>query len=123
MAHILVVEDDPIFREMLMQMLQAERHQVTAANDGQEALALIQRKPPDLVLTDILMPDMDGITLVGELRALPKAPPIIAMSGGRRSISADFNLASADLMGVQASLQKPFSRQMLLETIRKVLAA
>ncbi len=122
MAYILLVEDDPIFREMLSKMLQADHHQVAAAADGEAALALFARQRPDLILTDILMPHMDGIALLGELRRLGSTTPVIAMSGGRRSISADFNLTSASLMGVRASLQKPFTRQDLRDAVSAVLA-
>ena len=124
MAHILLIEDDAVFREMLTKMLRADQHQVTAASDGAQALALRNLHGlPDLILTDILMPGMDGIETIAELGRLRSQAPIIAMSGGRRSISAGFNLDSAALMGVAATLQKPFTREDLRAAISRVLPA
>lgn len=123
MAHILVIDDDEQFRSMLVQMLTIDKHQVTIACDGEEGLALCDREQPELIITDILMPHLDGIELIMELQKRGNAVPIIAVSGGRRSISADFNLESASLMGVKAVLAKPFARADLRQTIEKALSA
>lgn len=121
MAHILIVEDDEQFRQMLTSLLSADQHRVSAAADGVQALEALQRVRPDLVITDILMPNMDGIEFVMELKRLHDAPPVIAISGGRRSISAEFNLNSASLMGVAAILPKPFGREDLRRVVRAAL--
>jgi CheY-like chemotaxis protein len=121
MAHILVIDDDQQFRDMLVQMLQGDRHDVSAAADGAEALKVLQQRRPDLIITDILMPNMDGVETIMELSRRGADTPVIAMSGGRRSISADFNLNSADLLGVKATLAKPFSRAELREAIKKAV--
>jgi CheY-like chemotaxis protein len=122
MAHILVIDDDEQFREMLVRILGLEAHRVTAARDGEEGLRLFHQFRPDLIITDILMPRMDGIETIMELARQEGCTPIIAISGGRRSISADFNLESATLMGVKATLTKPFTRAELHQTIAQVLS-
>lgn len=122
MAHILVVDDDEQFRGMLVQMLSQDSHHVTIAHDGAEGLQLSQQVKPDLIITDILMPHMDGIELIMALSRRAEAIPIIAVSGGRRSVSAEFNLESADMMGVKATLSKPFSRADLRKAIEQALA-
>lgn len=121
MAHIFIIEDDAQFLTMLVKMLQSDGHQVTTASNGEEALSLLERIKPNLILTDILMPKMDGVETIMALSQKGNAIPIIAMSGGRRSISAEFNLESANLLGVEAVLAKPFSRADLRAAIELAL--
>lgn len=121
MAHILVIEDDEQFRLMLKQMLTEDGHRVSEAADGEQGLRVVASGHPDLVITDILMPRMDGIDTIVALAQRGDATPIIAISGGRRSITADFNLDSAAMMGVKATLAKPFSRADLRSSIQKAL--
>lgn len=122
MAHILVIDDDEQFRGMLVQMLSLDSHHVSFAHDGEEGLRMSKEISPDLIVTDILMPHMDGIELIRELARRAAGIPIIAVSGGRRSISADFNLESASMMGVKATLSKPFARADLRQAIEQALA-
>ncbi|MEB0133731.1 response regulator [Actimicrobium sp. CCC2.4] len=122
MAHILVVEDDIQFRQMLVHMLQKDQHKITMASDGMEAMQLLRNLEPDLILTDILMPHMDGVEIILALSQQSNTIPIIAMSGGRRAISSDFNLESASLLGVKAVLAKPFSHADLRRVIGEMLA-
>ncbi len=122
MPHILVIEDDLEFREPLVKTLTNEGHTVSMAGDGLAALALLQTIRPDLIMTDILMPNKDGIETIMELSRVGSTVPIIAMSGGRRSLTADFNLNSAAIMGVKATLAKPFSRADLRTAIQESLA-
>jgi CheY-like chemotaxis protein len=122
MSHILVIEDELEFREPLVKMLTNDGHVVAVAGNGVEALDLLKTLRPHLIITDVLMPKMDGIETIVELTRSGNAVPIIAMSGGRRSVSKDFNLASAELMGVRATLAKPFSRADLRAAIQHALA-
>ena len=121
MTNVLIVDDDELFRAMLVAMVQREGYQVSTATNGNEALAAIERHRPDLVITDILMPEKDGIELIMELARHDSPIPIIAVSGGRRSISLEFNLESAKLMGVRATLPKPFTREDLRRAIAEAL--
>jgi CheY-like chemotaxis protein len=121
MSRILVVEDDPQFREMLVQMLRLDKHDVTIAADGMEGLELARRCQPDLIITDILMARMDGVETIVELARQGSRIPIIAMSGGRRTVTAEFNLESAGLLGVSATLAKPFTRADLRKAIDQAL--
>lgn len=122
MANILVVEDDEQFRSMLVQMLTQDKHQVIAAHDGEEGLQASMKNRPDLIVTDILMPQRDGIDMIMALSQAGAEIPIIAISGGRRFISAEFNLESAALMGVKATLAKPFTRADLRQAIAAALS-
>jgi len=121
MAHILLIDDDEQFRLMLKQMLSGDGHRVSEASDGTDGLQAAAASRPDLVITDILMPKKDGIEVIVDINRNDPSLPIIAISGGRRTISAEFNLDSARMMGVRATLAKPFSRDQLRAAIRKVL--
>ena len=121
MANILLIDDDVFFREVLLHMLQKDGHIVTEAHDGVKALALLGRLRPDVIITDILMPHMDGVELITELSRQCNQTPVIAMSGGRRSITAAFNLESAKLMGVKVTLTKPIGHSALTAALREVL--
>jgi CheY-like chemotaxis protein len=122
MAHILLIDDDEQFRAMLAQMLKQDGHRLTLAGDGEEGLRQAREVKPDLIITDILMPHKDGIELIMALHGAGSTIPIIAVSGGRRLISAGFNLESAALLGVKATLAKPFARADLRQAITRALA-
>lgn len=123
MKHILLIDDDEQFRSMLTQMLEADGYRVTQAGDGDEGLHKLANGGIDLIITDILMPNKDGIETIMTLVGQGCTVPVIAISGGRRSIKADFNLQSAELMGVRVTLAKPFTRLELREALRKALGA
>ncbi|WP_295408659.1 response regulator [uncultured Thiocystis sp.] len=122
MVQVLIVDDDALFRHMLEDMVRREGYQVRTVGNGNEALQAIGVQPPDLIITDILMPEKDGIELILELVQRGNRIPIIAISGGRRAISAEFNLESAKLIGARATLTKPVTREMLRQTIEDALA-
>jgi len=123
MPHILVIEDDLEFRQPLVKMLTNDGHTVSIAGDGIAALSMLKNMRPALIITDILMPNMDGIETIMELTRLDNAVPIIAMSGGRRHLTSDFNLSSAAIIGVKVTLAKPFSRAELRDAIQHALSA
>lgn len=109
MLNILVIDDNDFFRETLVHMLQKEGHKITSSNDAAKALALLEVAQPDLIITDILMPNMDSMEFIVELSRQSNNTPVIAMSGGRCSITSAFNLESAKLLGVKVTLSKPFT--------------
>ena len=109
MLQILVIDDDEFFRETLAHILQKEGYQVTESNDAFNALDLLERSRQDLVFADIFMPNMDGIEFLMELSKRDNQMPVIAMSGGRRSITSLYTLESAKLLGAKVTLTKPFT--------------
>lgn len=121
MAHVLVIDDEPQLREILTAFLESDGHTVAVAENGLAGLDQYRRRRADLVITDILMPAMDGIQLIHELRNEHPNVKVIAMSGGRRAISPQFNLESASLMGVRHVLAKPFSRRELSSAVKEAL--
>jgi DNA-binding response OmpR family regulator len=122
MAHILVIEDDLAFREPLLKMLTNDGHEVVVASDGIEALNLLKSIRPDLIITDVMMPNLDGIETITEMSRLGGTTPIIVMSGSRRAITTEFDWASAPMTAVQVTLMKPFAFADLRAAIKLLLA-
>lgn len=122
MASILVVDDEPLLRQNLSKFLEIIGHEPHVASDGREALEAIESSDIDLVLTDVNMPDMDGLELINELRGRDPPLPIIVMSGGGR-FDKTLLLQSATVLGAVVSLAKPFSFEDLKKVIEDVLPA
>jgi len=120
MPKILAIEDDTSFRSVLMQMLLKAGYEVMEASNGDQAIKVCPGFKPDLVLTDIIMPDKEGLETIREMLVLCPEIKIIAMSGGGR-IGPDSYLPLAKMFGAKATLQKPFMRDELLATIEQVL--
>jgi len=120
MASILVIDDDIDLRTVICLILEKAGYQVEEAGDGREGVDLFRRKPADLVITDLIMPEQEGVETIIELRKEFPDTRIIAMSGGGRSEPASF-LGFANKLGAAETLEKPFSRDVLLSTVEKVL--
>lgn len=122
MPKVLVIEDDDSFRNVLVQMLAKAGYDVRQAGDGNQALTVCAQFGPDLVLTDIIMPDKEGLETIQELLEIKPGMKIIAMSGGGK-FGPNSYLPLAEKLGAKATLQKPFMREELLNTITTVLQA
>ncbi|MCB5271327.1 MAG: response regulator [Candidatus Cloacimonetes bacterium] len=120
MAKILVIEDEDSFRNVLVKMLTKAGFDVQQAGDGNQALEVCAEFRPDLVLTDIIMPDKEGLETIQELLEINPKLKIIAMSGGGR-FGPDSYLPLAEKLGAKATLQKPFMREEMIATINSVL--
>jgi two-component system chemotaxis response regulator CheY len=121
MSRILLVDDDELLRNMLRIFLEKMGHIVMEARNGKEAVRLFETEPPDLVLTDLVMPDQDGLETIPAMRRLRPEIKIIAMSGGSRFGPLDY-LKIARQMGAVATLNKPFSNEALAQAIAQALA-
>jgi CheY-like chemotaxis protein len=121
-ARILLVEDDEAVREILRKTLVSAGHDVEEAPNGVVALAAYRRQASDVVITDLVMPEKNGLEAIMELRSLDPAVKIIAMSGGGRSLGpGQLYLESARLFGALRILSKPFTAQALLKMVSEVL--
>ena len=120
MARILVIDDDPDARRALRRMLEHAGHEVINAPDGRVGVRLYMEKPTDIVITDLVMPEMDGIEVIMELRRKYSEVKIIALSDGGR-FGADDYLSAAEKLGAQRSFAKPFKQIELLEAVDELI--
>ena len=117
---ILLVDDDKAVLHSLRSLLEDLGFCVVTACDGVEALRKFRASPPDLMLTDIIMPEKEGIDLIMQLRREYPTTKIIAMSGGGRIGNKDF-VSIATALGADAGLQKPFDDEQLAATLDSVI--
>lgn len=120
MARVLVIEDERNLREIVCAILQNAGHEVMEASDGSEITDLLQDTSLDLVLTDILMPEQEGIQTICQLRRDNPELKIIGMSGGGME-GPEHYLDMAKEFGADQTLQKPFNKEKLLKTVNAVL--
>ncbi len=118
MSTVLIVDDDYEWRMLIHRLLQNSGYDVIEAKNGKNALKLLENNNIDLVLTDILMPIMDGVELIRELSQRHPGMPVIAMTS---NIEMPY-LNIAVKLGATNCLQKPFNRNHLLEMINEALA-
>ena len=118
---ILVVDDNADLRSTIQALLQADGFDVAVAGDGQAALASHQSRPADVVITDLFMPDKDGIETIVELRKLSPGLKIVAISGWTSTQGSDY-LRVAREIGAAVTLQKPFDPQELSRVVRQLAA-
>jgi YesN/AraC family two-component response regulator len=123
MARILVIDDEEMFRQMLRQMLEMDGYEVAEAAEGGQAIALFRKKPADLVITDIFMPDKEGIATIQEMKQEFPGLKIIAVSGGGNKCIGFEYLQFAEKVGADCTLSKPFERQEILDAIQSLLGA
>jgi CheY-like chemotaxis protein len=121
MTKILVIDDDVIVRKTIIRLLEDGGYKVLSAEDGLRGMAMFRSKQPDLVITDIIMPEQEGIQTITEMRKAKPDAKIIAISGSGRFGNADF-LKMAQALGAMAAISKPFDQDELLTIVKNCLA-
>jgi CheY-like chemotaxis protein len=121
-ARILIVEDSPEERALLSELLSMAGHEVCLAAHGREALRLLREKPVELAITDMLMPEMDGVETMLALRRDHPGVKIIAVSGGG-VFGADHCLRLARNLGARRILEKPYTPEEMLNAVQCALGA
>jgi len=118
-ARVLVVDDDPSIRYLLEVVLSADGHQVVQAETAREALEYLRRETPDLIVLDVVMPGMDGLTLLGRIRAVRRLAkvPVILLTGGGRELGEVGRALGADLF-----LEKPVTGRRLRQAVEGLLS-
>ena len=131
MAKILVIDDEEDVRDVLKLVLERAGFDVCVAADGREGLQLLEEQGIDLVITDVIMPGIDGVETVQRIREKFLNTRIIVISGGGNvapleyepeAISTTAFLASAESAGADRTMTKPFDRQELLDAINELMA-
>jgi len=121
MANILVTDDEELVRFTIREMLEAHGHVVSEAKDGNELIAHCNQHATDIVVTDIIMPEKEGIESIIELKQDRPEIKVLAISGGGRTKNMDF-LDVAKQFGANGVLAKPFTEEELIEAINELLA-
>ncbi len=122
MARILIIDDDDQVRAMLMQAMRRQNFEAAEARNGMEGLKLNRERPADLIITDIIMPEKEGIETIRELKKEFPDVKIIAMSGGGR-IGPDSYLKMARGLGASQTLKKPVDLKVLIAAVNDLLGA
>jgi DNA-binding response OmpR family regulator len=121
MAKILVIDDEPSILIMIKKMLEREGHLVDTAANGRVGTELFEKNNHDLIITDIIMPQKEGLEIILELRKKHPKLKIVAISGGGR-IGPEGYLPSAKLFGADMVFQKPLVKNEFVEAISKLLS-
>ncbi len=120
MARILIIDDEELVRLTIRQMLEDDGHTIAEAENGNEGISKLADFEADLIITDLLMPDKEGLEMITEIRSSHPELKIIAMSGGARFNGLHY-LDSAKKLGAHEILPKPFSSQVLRGVIGNAL--
>lgn len=115
------MDDEPAVRELLRIVLEREGHTVIEAGNGRKAMRALAGAAVDVVITDIIMPEQEGMETIGEIRRLRPEIKIIAMSGGGRRLTMDF-LPLATRLGADLTFEKPFKPASIVAAVAELLA-
>jgi CheY-like chemotaxis protein len=121
MAKILVIDDDALVRAVLTSILEQVGHTVLTAEDGLRGMAMFHEERPDLVITDLVMPEQQGIQTLAKIRGEDPKAKVIVMSGSGRIGDTDF-LAEAQALDANDIVAKPFDPEDLLRSVSRCLA-
>jgi two-component system, chemotaxis family, chemotaxis protein CheY len=121
-ARILIIDDEASIRKPLQILLERAGHEVVSAANGSDAVRLWRQRAGDMVITDIHMPEKNGLEAIIELRQIAPQTRILAMSGGDLNRRLDV-LGDATLLGAVHTISKPFTLEEMLQAVEKVLGA
>jgi len=120
MAKILVIDDDVLVRDTITRILERKGYQVLVAGDGARGVSMFRSEQPDLVITDIIMPEKEGLATIREIREECPNAKIVAISGGARIGNMEF-LDIAGKLGASEIIAKPFDPSDLLNLVSRCL--
>jgi DNA-binding response OmpR family regulator len=120
MPTILIIDDDALVRDTIVRVLRRKGYQTLVAPDGLRGLSVLRAEQPDLVITDIIMPDKEGLETIRDIRKERPDLPILAVSGGGRLGNTDY-LKVASMLGANQILAKPFGPSELLDRVERCI--
>ena len=120
MRHVLVIDDNEDMRDLIQLVLERAGYSVTLAPDGEAGLRAQRARPADVVITDIFMPNQDGLETIAALRRDYPAVKVVAMSGGGSKVKGEGTLLTAREIGAHFILLKPFDNDELLQAVQKL---
>lgn len=115
---ILIIDDEEAIRDYMRESLERAGYKVIEADNGKTALELLTHIPVDIIISDLVMPEKEGIETIKEIKELYPKCAIIAMSG---SVFGSAYLPMARMLGAQSVMQKPFTKQTLLQLIDSII--
>jgi len=121
MARILIIDDDDQLREVLRKMLSRAGYEVLMASNGSDGIDLYRKEQPDVVITDIIMPEKDGAEAIFELQKEFPDIKIIAMSGGGQVKAEDYLKSITSLSNVKHTFEKPFVFDEMLQVVKELV--
>ena len=122
MKKVVVIDDDIQCNQLVCMILKHAGYEVRSANNGAEGLKMIMQERPDLVITDLYMPEKDGLEMIMELRQTERKIKILAISGGALNIDRADTLDAAEMFGADAIMAKPFNVETFLNKVKELLA-
>jgi CheY-like chemotaxis protein len=122
MANILLVEDSPEVSMTVSEILGSAGHKVATAGNGNDALIQLKNGRFDLIVSDIWMPEMDGIALLKAIRSAGNAIPVVVISGGAPNAPLTYTAPLASTFGANEVIYKPFEKRELLDAVKRALA-
>jgi DNA-binding NtrC family response regulator len=120
MARVLVIDDEEQVRTLIREVLEGAGHEVMEAGNGREAMKLYEANPTNVVITDLVMPEQDGLEIIRELRRRFPAVKIIAVSGAQQKLNLDL-LYVAEKLGALRTMEKPFDIRKLVALVEELL--
>ena len=120
MQKILIIDDESHILLMLKKMLERAGYEIEIAASGTEGIELFKKSRADLVITDIIMPEKEGLETIREMRRIKSDLKIIAMSGGGK-VSADNYLEIAKIFGASKAIAKPFTQKEMILAVKSLL--
>jgi DNA-binding response OmpR family regulator len=120
MHRVLIIDDEPHILLMLKKMLERSGYEVDLAANGVEGIDMFRKSNADLVITDIIMPEKEGLETIREMRRIKPDLKIIAMSGGGK-VSADNYLEIARIFGASKIIEKPFTQKEIISAVRELI--
>jgi DNA-binding response OmpR family regulator len=119
---ILIVDDDDTWRNLLVRSLRGAGYEVVEAEEGRAGLRVCRDRRPALLITDVFMPEQDGLEILQELRDAEHRPKILAISGSNTGGQVDY-LGVASKLGADKVLRKPFELTVLLEAVEALIGS
>lgn len=119
MAQVLIIEDDDSMRSVLKDMLERQNYEVMVASDGEEGLKMFRDNPTSLVITDIIMPNKEGMELIFEFQQDFPDTKIIAISGGGKGSANDYLNIVSTIPNVKRVFEKPFAMDEMLQAVKE----
>lgn len=121
MSTILLVEDEVLLREGVQEMLEVNGFKVIGAGDGIEALEWLEQVPVSLIISDLVMPNMNGVDFVAQVRIKYPQLPVVITTGSPGSVMSRLGIDSIQIPGATVSIMKPFKSSELLAMVKQVL--